>query len=104
MLILSETATVSGWESFGLPGLVIGASFLALGVLGRYLMNAMREMRLEHLTERATWQISNTNSQKQTTETLREISHEQTAALREVTTELGKVSDQLANTCKHPPR
>jgi len=102
--MLAETATISPWEAFGLPGLVIAESFLALGVLGRYLMSAMKEMRLEHLTERATWHISDCQARKETTETLREISQEQTAALREVTSEIGKMSDQLVNTCKHPPR
>lgn len=104
MIVISEVVSVSPWEAFGLPGLVIAASFVALGVLGRYLMNGMRDMRLEHHAERITWRAEDKVSKNEWNDTLREISTQNTAALREVKTELvHAITDSTAKACKSKP-
>ncbi len=57
-MISMAIAQLSEWKEFGLAGIVIGALFVILGVIVRWLVAHIDKQATEHRTERSEWRTS----------------------------------------------
>lgn len=102
MLPLAQLPTAEIWDKYGLPGLVIGALFLTMSLLGRMFINQWKRSEDErnriddqrtkmfeglieqHRIERKEWREDADEARKENISALKEVASQNQQAIKEM--------------------